>query len=249
MTKANKKIVVILGMYRSGTSAIARGIQVLSLHLGDNLMGPITGYNDKGFWEDNDIYKFNESLLSKLYSSWHSLSQLDVGKLLSAELYLERKEACKLLARKISNAGTFAFKDPRIAILLPFWQQIFGILNLDANYIIVNRNPLQIAESLLKLDGFQHMKSFILWAKHIMAAIRYTQHQRRVFVACDAMFESPHQQLLSISQMLNLKNSNINPVALENYANEFLSLSLRHNVVTEEKLSDTFKVPPFVHDL
>ena len=55
-----KKIIVVIGMHRSGTSALTRALEVLNVHLGDNLMKPIADVNDKGFFEDLDINKFND---------------------------------------------------------------------------------------------------------------------------------------------------------------------------------------------
>ena len=47
MRKINQKIVVVLGMHRSGTSAVTRGLQVIGIELGDRLMMPVKGDNDK----------------------------------------------------------------------------------------------------------------------------------------------------------------------------------------------------------
>ena len=61
----NSKLVVVLGMHRSGTSAITRGLEVLGVNLGDNLY-PAAIDNPKGFWEDNDFLGINEELLAHL---------------------------------------------------------------------------------------------------------------------------------------------------------------------------------------
>jgi len=58
-----KRIVVIIGMHRSGTSVIARGLKVLGVTLGDNLMPPGED-NPKGYWEDLDINELNVELLN-----------------------------------------------------------------------------------------------------------------------------------------------------------------------------------------
>lgn len=56
---AMNRIVVVLGMHRSGTSVITRGLQVLGVDLGEKLIGGIAGNNEKGFWEDAEINDFN----------------------------------------------------------------------------------------------------------------------------------------------------------------------------------------------
>jgi hypothetical protein len=53
-----KKIIVVLGMHRSGTSALTRGLSTLGVGLGDTLH-PAGSDNPTGFWEDRDIIAFN----------------------------------------------------------------------------------------------------------------------------------------------------------------------------------------------
>ena len=78
----HKQIVVVLGMHRSGTSAITRGLQVLGVELGSNLLSPEAGINDKGFWEDVDVTAFNDEFLKELGHDWHTLTPI-----MSEELY------------------------------------------------------------------------------------------------------------------------------------------------------------------
>jgi len=56
MNRSNK-LVVVLGMHRSGTSALARALPVLRVELGDRLMEAVPDDNEKGFWGDRDGYE------------------------------------------------------------------------------------------------------------------------------------------------------------------------------------------------
>ena len=60
---AIKRLIVVLGMHRSGTSAITRGLQVMGVGLGDRMM-PAMPDNVKGFWEDVDLNALNMEMLS-----------------------------------------------------------------------------------------------------------------------------------------------------------------------------------------
>ncbi len=57
----SKTVVIVLGMHRSGTSAITRG-------LGRGLFTRHTG-----FWEDEDCLAINNSLLAHLGATYDSL--------------------------------------------------------------------------------------------------------------------------------------------------------------------------------
>ena len=48
----HRKIIVVLGMHRSGTSTVTRGLRVPGASLGENLMPPAVDNNEKGFFED-----------------------------------------------------------------------------------------------------------------------------------------------------------------------------------------------------
>ena len=73
----NKPIIVVLGRHRSGTNITARTLQVPGVDLGEHLIPPIGGDNDKGFWADIDINDFDNALLEKVGSSWDRLKLLD----------------------------------------------------------------------------------------------------------------------------------------------------------------------------
>ena len=73
------KLILVLGMHRSGTSVTIRGVHALGADLGDNLMKPVADDNEKGFWEDLDFNRINERVLAKANSSWHYLYPLDTA--------------------------------------------------------------------------------------------------------------------------------------------------------------------------
>ncbi len=149
-----KKLIVVLGMHRSGTSAITRGLQVLGASLGERLMPAIEGINDKGFFEDIEINAFNIELLSVIKSDWFYLSPVKEFQLekLRREGYFLR--AVALIQEKIKSEDIFAFKDPRVAKLLPFWKEVFSHCQINVNYVLALRHPLSVVNSLAKRDGF-----------------------------------------------------------------------------------------------
>ena len=116
-------LIVVLGMHRSGTSAITRGIRVLGADFGDNLQPAVAGINEKGFFEDNDIVALNERLLKTLSIEWHTLRYLDKNEFNDASLNELKEKARILLKEKLTGSGgLLCVKDPRFSILLPFWK-------------------------------------------------------------------------------------------------------------------------------
>ncbi len=120
-----KRLVIVLGMHRSGTSAITRGLMALGIELGDNLMPPLEENNEKGFWEDVDISNLDDEILHYLGYDWHTLTSIHQKELERDDLDLFRLRAVELLRAKIKDTPIFGLKDPRIARLLPFWKDSF----------------------------------------------------------------------------------------------------------------------------
>ena len=60
---------LVLGMHRSGTSALTRVLNLLGASLGDDLMPPGDD-NPLGFWEHLGIVSVHEALLVALERRW-----------------------------------------------------------------------------------------------------------------------------------------------------------------------------------
>ena len=120
-----KKISVVLGMHRSGTSLITRSLGTLGFQFGDNLMQSMEGNNDKGFWEDLHIYELNEEILrycNKMWWSTEPISKQDVENLIHNGF---QSRAISLINEKVNNVNLLGLKDPRIAKLFKFWHIVF----------------------------------------------------------------------------------------------------------------------------
>ena len=75
-----RRLIVVLGMHRSGTSAVTRGLKVLGIELGDLLIPANKEVNAKGFWEDMDLNALNVEMLDSLIAIGIILRQLTVGR-------------------------------------------------------------------------------------------------------------------------------------------------------------------------
>ena len=239
--KRNKRVVVVLGMHRSGTSAITRGLQALGVNLGQRLL-PSQPENPKGFWEDIDINALNIELQAALGQYWHSFGNMGQGLVDRSrwEPFVDR--AKKLLHEKMAETDIFGVKDPRMCRLLPFWQSIFQELELEDSYVLVRRHPLSVAKSLKQRDGFEPEKCLYLWLEHMVMALVDTRARQRVVVDYDAVLADPRGQLQRIAKTLNLQQD-VEVQAVENYVKNFLAPDLRHTVYTASDLIADSTIP------
>lgn len=234
-----QRAVVVLGMHRSGTSAIARGLTTLGVELGGNLMPAAQNNNERGFWEDQEIVDINTDVLDTLGHSWHSLKPLASERLASLEDSPLMRRAVDYLREHFSGYPIFGLKDPRISLLLPFWMRVFELAGVDPAFVISLRHPLSVAQSLEKRDGFSHPKSLYLWLDYMLQSLLHSRGQRAVVLSYDNLMHRPAEQIVRLGEHLGL---NAPPAAeLEEYVERFLSADLQHNRATDdiEQLSGT----------
>ncbi len=48
-------VLFVVGMHRSGTSALCAALAARGVSFGSDLLGPMAGVNDEGFWEDAGV--------------------------------------------------------------------------------------------------------------------------------------------------------------------------------------------------
>ncbi len=246
MTDRNKSIVVVLGMHRSGTSAITRGLQVMGVGLGDSLLPPVCGINDKGFWEDIDLNALNIGMLKAVHTDWYHLEPIlpcDV-EILHEKGYFFR--AVELLRQKVSSVPVFGFKDPRVAKLLPFWKEVFDYCQLDVCYVMTLRHPLSVAKSLAKRDGIKAEQSYLLWLGHVITGLTFSAGDKQVLVDYDRLMQSPDRESIRVAKCTGLV---IDSVELQSYKSEFLDQGLRHTVYDLNDLLIDDACPQLVREM
>jgi hypothetical protein len=249
MNSSHARLVVVLGMHRSGTSALTRGLELLGVCLGDDLHPP--GFdNPKGFWEDRSIIDINERLLNlqssahdRMAFAWRDLrgeSSLDQLKL----------EATQLLTRQLEhNNGLWGFKDPRTCRLLTFWQEIFRTIDCEVGFVIALRNPVSVAASLLQRNGIAAEKAYVLWLQHLIPAVLHTNGSKRVVVDFDNLIDAPFSQLARIAASLALPMPQANSPSIAQYENDFLDPRLRHTRFSAAELRLDGRAPAGVSRL
>jgi hypothetical protein len=230
-----KRMVVVLGMHRSGTSLVTRALHVLGVSLGDHLMPPVEHNNEKGFWEDLDVNALNIGLLKTLGRDWHAFTPLLPNEFSGPAVVAFQESALQILRQRLCTTDCFGLKDPRMCRLLPFWQDVFVKLQVRVSYVVVCRNPLSVAHSLAKRDGFDLQKACYLWLDHMLESLVWTQNRNRIVVEYDRFLAEPARQLERMAQALSLSFDATGPEAT-GFLTDFLEPSMRHNQHRPEDL-------------
>lgn len=240
-----KRLIVVLGMHRSGTSTITRALQVFGIDLGDRLFPPLAP-NPKGYWEDGDILGLNIEMLNFLHYKWQQVTQIHDTDVLRLEKQGYLLRAVELLRSKLEDKTIFSFKDPRVTQLLPFWKQVFMLGGWDVSYIIAIRNPLSIVKSLQKRDNFDTRYSYLLWLSYIVTALQHTVNEKRILVEYDRLLNDTESALRHISVFIALP---IDEREYYTFINDFIDKSLRHSIHASSDLLIDATCPTLVREV
>jgi len=161
--------VFVLGMHRSGTSAVTRLISLLGLHTPPeaDLVQP-TEKNPKGYWESESLVAFNERLLWAIDCDIGCPVVLEPGWENDARLDPFRADA-RAVVREIFPVAPWVWKDPRHCLAFAFWR---SALEVKPVVVLVNRNPLEITASALRLRSEQgKIYALALWERYLRQAL------------------------------------------------------------------------------
>jgi hypothetical protein len=233
---SDRRAVLVLGMARSGTSAITRLLALLGVQLGpeEGLLGSGAEENPKGFFEHREIVRLNEELLHRLGGSWREPPRLTPGWQRAAPLEDLRMRARELIAGDFADAPLWGFKDPRTSLTLPFWEDLIGG---GASYVVCHRRPLDSALSLDRRNAIRLDEGVALWLRYTAAALANTTGRRRILVGYDELFSNRPGVLGELADFLQLPGQATQPVppaAVE----EWIEADLRHHTATLGELAE-----------
>lgn len=219
--------ILVLGMHRSGTSALTRTLNLLGAGLPGNLI-PAKPDNKAGFWESADIQNLNDRILAALGSRWDDWRPLPIDALPAhgGEAFLE--EAVAMLRAAFVQSALLVLKDPRVCRLLPFWRTALERVSARIGCVLSLRSPQAVAASLSRRDGLSAQAGHMLWMRHLLDAERDSRTLPRAFVDYDALLEDWRTAVSDIQSGLGIHL----PVAAEAAAlkiDEFLRKDLRHH--------------------
>jgi hypothetical protein len=229
--------IVVVGVGRSGTSAITRGVQALGVELGDHLR-PAGGKNPTGFFEDQDLLAINRRLKRLLHIRGDSVRLIENDEWHAPALRSLQRQAVETVRRRFGPYPLWGYKYARTLRLLPFWRAVFAELRLDVRYVVALRNPLSVARSRAQLDpqrGTQE-QSDLEWLVNVVPYFRELRGRPFVVVDYDLVLADPEQQLRRIAAALALPVTPETQVTIEAYAAQFLHPGMRHSVFSARDL-------------
>lgn len=218
---------LVIGMHRSGTSAAARMFGLLGARLPSELM-PANEFNTSGYWEPERLVALHDEMLESVGSTWYDISAFPDSWYESETAASFASRALEILEQEYETAPLFVLKDPRISRFVPFWLSVLETLGAEPSFIIMVRQPLEVAASLKQRDALLPAHSILLWLRHMLDAERATRRQRRAFLFYDRLLGDWHLEADQLAEHLDLQWPSMSPSSSEQIE-AFLSEGLRHH--------------------
>jgi hypothetical protein len=215
-------------MHRSGTSALAGLLSFLGVEFGRNLMKPGDD-NPKGFYEHLEIVGCHISLLEAMDSYYDDILPMPAGWEKRRETIMHREHLRRLIFNEFAGKPLWGFKDPRVCRLLPMWFPLFDELGAAPKFVLMVRNPDEIANSMHARGGHSYNQILLVALEHMLSAERYTRGRQRIIVSYDALLANWRREMDRIADGLGIplkKEILLNDPRVAN----FLDPAMRHHV-------------------
>ncbi len=235
---------VVLGMHRSGTSALA-GVLALAGFSAPKTLLPSSAVNERGFWESTPVKALNDSFFAELGTTWHALDSIDFTKLATGQLASMRTRVEEVVLGQFNAGASPLIKDPRLCRLLPMWMPTLTDLSDRVVYPIIIRNPVEVAESLSLRNDFDADLSYLLWARYYLDAEIHTRGLPRCCLSYERLLDDWRASLETICDALGKAQSE---ALVDKQIDEFVSAELRHHRAPGENLVAELGRWPIVHD-
>jgi hypothetical protein len=221
--------VAVIGMHRSGTSAVTGAVGALGFNLvkADDRLSPHDS-NPEHF-ESLSVVLHDDAILAHFGGTWDAPPRLPDG-WEADEGLPDRAEASALLAAAYPRPGPSVWKDPRLCLVLPYWR---AVLVRPMAAVLVWRGPLAVARSLQRRDGLPIPHGVALWERYNRSAIANLADDDVYVLDYDAMVENPAAALSGLTSWLSGIGTFAGRAEWDHQgALSVISSGLRHETVT-----------------
>src|SRR5215207_3192202 len=178
----SRAALLVLGMHRSGTSALARMLSLLGAALPEHVLGAQRG-NETGHWEPERLVNLHAEMLAEVGSRWDDWRRFEPTALGPERLSHYRSAIGRLIAEEYGDAPLFVLKDPRLCRFVPLYEEILGRMGIAPRFVLAYRNPVSVLDSLAARDDMAASYASLVWLRHVLESEEATRGKARVFLA------------------------------------------------------------------
>lgn len=238
--------VLLVGMHRSGTSALARVLNIAGVALPAHVLAA-NPTNPAGHWEPERLVDLHEQMFAELRTSWSDWRRLDVGDLPPARLAHYKAKIAQLITEEYADAPVFVLKDPRVCRMVPLYREIFRDLGIELRPVLIFRHPLEVAASLARRDGLSVFAAQLCWLRNVLDAEADTRDMRRAVVPYEQLIGDWRAQTAFLAARLGIELP-LDGDEQQRQVDAFLRADLRHHDFTRTELDRNPEISDWVRE-
>ena len=235
---APRRLVLITGAGRSGTSTLSGTLNFLGLHSPRPSLGA-NASNPRGFFEPRWAIDFHRRILDRALVDIFD-SRPDAIERIRAVLTPEHEgEVVEWLSQEVAHAPQVVVKDPRSTWMPLLWESAASRLDMPTSFVTMLRHPAEVigSRSTYYAKGDERsvrqfqVTSIARWVNANLLAERQTRGESRAFVPYSELLENWRPVLLRLKAELNLTyNADVASDA-HHSVDDFVDPSLRRHHV------------------
>ena len=239
MTDSREKTAVLVaGMHRSGTSALAHALSLAGCDMPESLMrrNDMEGRR-RGYSESWIITRLNMEILSSVNHCGFEEAAAFCSVVGPDSPFRERAMAA--LQDEFGDSRLFVLKDPRLCLLLRFWIDAMVAFGARPVVICPIRNPLEVVRSLKSRKRIESRSTeyhFLLWLRHVLDAEAASRHVPRAFTRYGDLLQDPLAVLGQVEAALDVSWPGMSSEKAQEDLRTFVSPTHRHHELTRDDL-------------
>lgn len=203
MSEQQRRLVLVVGVGRSGTSLLAGILGQLGLHI------PVpevkaNDTNPRGFGEPRWVVDFHTRLLRRRRVTVNDSrpAAWELTRALADEEPV-RAELASWLSGQCADSGRVVVKDPRTVWFLPLWRRVAGDLGLETSFVTMLREPAETIASAKKSYGEWQTDASraAAWLNVMLETEHSTRATPRAFVRYEDLLADWHAEIRRVGEL------------------------------------------------
>jgi hypothetical protein len=182
--------VMVVGMHRSGTSAVTRAINLLGVPLGREDDIYAADDNPSGHWESRTLCDLNDLIL-RAFGGFEMAMPPMPRSWLTSRRAQSLRDVMRASFQDVYRTQRWLWKDPRTCLTLPLWREVLN----DFCVVFVVRDAGPVTRSLNRREGWPMSLCYAVWDDYNRRALAGLSGLPVVRVDFDSMMNDPVAQV------------------------------------------------------
>lgn len=243
-----KNCIVVLGMHRSGTSAITKYLTEIGFELPSPPLPAHPVDNPDGYLEPKDLVSSNNRFFDRIGIGWKGIQPIETAEFDRPTANIARDEIQTILGKGLVHGNNFVLKDPRLCRMAPLYIPILRKTFDRVSVVHIIRSPQSVFNSLAYRAKVSDIKkgaitnkdhAYFLWLRYNLDAEAWASSLPTYRINYETWINSPKKSSQKLRDWLRL---NFTDVKIKNTAPKIKSPRSVSSCSNKETLNETAQI-------